>query len=90
LGIAFTGSLIYNHGFQPSTQAFDNEVARIGRQMLNTGEGGFILPFEAVSMLLLAAMVGCIVIAMRSEKKENKVENGKAKVENKKILESVQ
>jgi NADH-quinone oxidoreductase subunit J len=68
-GIAFTASLIYNHGFQPSTQVFDNEVARIGRQMLNTGEGGFILPFEAVSMLLLAAMVGCIVIAMRSEKK---------------------
>jgi NADH-quinone oxidoreductase subunit J len=92
LGIAFTGSLIYNHGFQPSTQPFDNEVARIGRQMLNTGEGGFILPFEAVSMLLLAAMVGCIVIAMRSEKKEIKVENEKAKVENEnvKILDSVQ
>jgi NADH-quinone oxidoreductase subunit J len=74
-GIAFTGSLIYNHGFQPSTQVFDNEVARIGRQMLNPGEGGFILPFEAVSMLLLAAMVGCIVIAMRSESKvKDKVE----------------
>jgi len=77
LGIAFTASLINNHGFQPSTQVFDNEVARIGRQMLNTGEGGFILPFEAVSMLLLAAMVGCIVIAMRSEKKvEVEVEGG--------------
>ncbi len=69
LGIAFTASLILNHGFQPSTAVFDNEVARIGRQMLDTDEGGFILPFEAVSMLLLAAMVGCIVIAMRSDKK---------------------
>lgn len=87
-GIAFTGSLIYNHGFQPSMQVFDNEVARVGRQMLNTGEGGFILPFEAVSMLLLAAMVGCIVIAMRSESKvKDKVE---VKKEEEKILESVQ
>jgi NADH-quinone oxidoreductase subunit J len=94
-GIAFTGSLVYNHGFQPSTVVFDNEVARIGRQLLNTGEGGFILPFEAVSMLLLAAMVGCIVIAMRSEGKD-KVENKKVKdeikveIENAKILGSVQ
>ncbi|HJW18392.1 MAG TPA: hypothetical protein VJ499_14775, partial [Flavisolibacter sp.] len=27
---------------------------------------GFVLPFEVVSMLLLAAMVGCIVIAMKT------------------------
>ena len=33
-------------------------------------ESGFALPFEVISMLLLAAMVGCIVIAMR-EKREN-------------------
>jgi NADH:ubiquinone oxidoreductase subunit 6 (subunit J) len=28
------------------------------------------LPFEAVSMLLLAALVGCIVIAMKVKKEE--------------------
>jgi NADH-quinone oxidoreductase subunit J len=33
--------------------------------MLSTTSHGFILPFEVVSMLLLAAMIGCIVIAMR-------------------------
>jgi NADH-quinone oxidoreductase subunit J len=32
---------------------------------LSTTSHGFILPFEVVSMLLLAAMIGCIVIAMR-------------------------
>jgi NADH-quinone oxidoreductase subunit J len=37
--------------------------------MLGTGEQGFALPFEVVSMLLLAAMIGCIVIAMRSKQK---------------------
>jgi NADH-quinone oxidoreductase subunit J len=35
--------------------------------MLSTGEQGYALPFEVVSMLLLAAMVGCIVIALRSK-----------------------
>jgi NADH-quinone oxidoreductase subunit J len=40
-------------------------VSEIGTQMLSTTSYGFILPFEVVSMLLLAAMVGCIVIAMK-------------------------
>ena len=31
-------------------------------------EHGFILPFEVISMLLLAAMIGCIVIAMKTSK----------------------
>ena len=34
--------------------------------MLSTSEHGYILPFEVVSILLLAAMIGCIVIAMKS------------------------
>ena len=40
-------------------------VNRIGEQMLSLTEHGYILPFEVVSMLLLAAMIGCIVIALR-------------------------
>jgi NADH-quinone oxidoreductase subunit J len=28
---------------------------------------GYALPFEVVSILLLAAMIGCIVIAMRKK-----------------------
>ena len=35
--------------------------------MLSVGDGGYALPFEIISMLLLAAMVGCIVIALRSK-----------------------
>ena len=38
---------------------------RLGKQMMNTEEGGYALPFEVVSILLLAAMVGCIVIALK-------------------------
>jgi NADH-quinone oxidoreductase subunit J len=39
--------------------------------MLSTTKHGYILPFEAVSILLLAAMVGCIVIAMKAKQKNN-------------------
>jgi NADH-quinone oxidoreductase subunit J len=42
-------------------------VARIGKKMLDTGEGGYALPFEVISILLLAAMVGCIVIALKTK-----------------------
>ena len=32
---------------------------------------GYALPFEVVSMLLLAAMIGCIVIAMKATERNN-------------------
>ena len=71
-GLAFASTLIFQHGFVASTETFNNEVDRIGRQMLNIESGGFALPFEAISLLLLAAMVGCIVIAMREEDNSEK------------------
>jgi NADH-quinone oxidoreductase subunit J len=46
-------------------------VAQIGQRMLSTDEGGYALPFEVISMLLLAAMIGCIVIALREKKSLN-------------------
>jgi NADH-quinone oxidoreductase subunit J len=36
--------------------------------MLSVNETGYALPFEVISMLLLAALVGCIVIALRENK----------------------
>ena len=38
--------------------------------MLGTADNGYSLPFEVVSMLLLAAMIGCIVIAMKAKPEE--------------------
>ncbi|MFN8247699.1 MAG: NADH-quinone oxidoreductase subunit J [Ferruginibacter sp.] len=50
-----------------STGAGNNpSVADIGNQMLGIENGGYALPFEVISVLLLAALVGCIVIALRS------------------------
>ena len=49
---------------------FNVSMDAIGSQLLSTTEHGYILPFEVVSMLLLAAMVGCIVIAMKDKTRE--------------------
>ncbi|NCU03026.1 MAG: NADH-quinone oxidoreductase subunit J [Chitinophagaceae bacterium] len=69
-GFAYTYLLIDQYGFPTIDQPFDSDVARIGNAMLNTQEGGYALPFEVVSILLLAAMVGCIVIALKTKPEE--------------------
>ena len=38
-------------------------VKSLGLRLLDAGPGGFLVPFELVSVLLLAAMVGAIAIA---------------------------
>ncbi len=70
-GFAFTWLLIRDYGFQAGNKKFDWSVGKIGAQMMGTKEGGFALPFEVVSILLLAAMIGCIVIAMKSKPETN-------------------
>jgi NADH-quinone oxidoreductase subunit J len=66
LGFGLTYLQIWKYGFQPSGKNFNWTVNAIGTQMLGTSKDGYALPFEVVSMLLLAAMIGCIVIAMKS------------------------
>ena len=36
---------------------------------METGENGYALPFEVISVLLLAAMIGAIVIAKKRKVK---------------------
>lgn len=67
LGFILSYTLIYQYNFQPpSSQPLNVSVSEIGSKMLSTSEGGYALPFEVVSVLLLAAMIGCIVIAAPS------------------------
>ncbi|HMU45429.1 MAG TPA: NADH-quinone oxidoreductase subunit J [Chitinophagaceae bacterium] len=56
--------------FETSEEPVKTSVFNIGKKMLSINDGGYALPFEIISMLLLAAMIGCIVIALRT-KKEN-------------------
>jgi NADH-quinone oxidoreductase subunit J len=66
-GFAFLYLLINEYGFAENPyRPFHVAVGEIGAQMLDTTKYGYILPFEVVSMLLLAAMIGCIVIAMKN------------------------
>jgi NADH-quinone oxidoreductase subunit J len=54
---------IYLHDFPIVENYYTTTTAEVGRLLLSYGEGGFILPFEVISVLLLAAMIGAIVIA---------------------------
>ena len=85
IGFALAFSLINRYEFNPSTQAFNYDVNAIGSRMLSVGEDGFSLPFEVVSILLLAAMIGCIVIAMRAKP----VSNIKSEILNSPINENI-
>ncbi len=69
-GFGLTYLLIYQHPFQQADTTFDWSVQKIGNRMLSTGDSGYALPFEVVSILLLAAMIGCIVIAIKSKPAE--------------------
>lgn len=75
-GFGFTYNIIAQYGFVAPVPAkpFTAPVAAIGEQMLDTKRYGFVLPFEVVSMLLLAAMIGCIVIAMRPVPKGTRIQ----------------
>jgi NADH-quinone oxidoreductase subunit J len=47
--------------------AIEPSVSNIGHQMLGVDDKGYALPFEVVSILLLAALIGCIVIALKTK-----------------------
>lgn len=75
LGFVFTCLLIDQNDFKAGTRPFEWSVHKIGSQMLETGKQGYALPFEVVSLLLLAAMIGCIVIAMKVPAKTTGADN---------------
>ena len=67
-GFALIMIQLYQHTFTSTTnQPVVPTVENIGTRMLGVDEGGFALPFEVVSMLLLSALIGCIVIAIRTK-----------------------
>lgn len=67
-GFALTLVQFLKYQFKQSTANNNVTVNKIGEAMLGTGQNGYALPFEVVSILLLAALIGCIVIALRVKK----------------------
>ena len=48
---------------KPEMEALD--MQKVGEAMMGTGAGQYLLPFEAVSVLLLACIIGGIVVARK-------------------------
>ena len=68
LGITLWAILTFN--FTQAASARSIEVEQVGKALLDTGEGGFILPFEVISVLLFAVMIGAIVVAKGNKLKK--------------------
>ena len=62
-GLTLTLYAIFTYEFKPAENYNSIEVRDIGLGMLSYKEGGFILPFEVISVLIVAVMIGAIVIA---------------------------
>jgi len=62
-GFAITVYAIVTYEFNVVENYRSIEVSDIGHGMLSYKAGGFILPFEVISVLLVAVMIGAIVIA---------------------------
>jgi NADH-quinone oxidoreductase subunit J len=57
---------IIQYEFPTAPAALDStNVLTIGNALISTGKYGYSLPFEVISILLLAAMIGSIVIAKK-------------------------
>jgi len=63
LGLGVFLTTIYSHQFNVVENTNSITTEQIGLKLLSYGEGGFILPFEVISILLLASMIGAIIIA---------------------------
>jgi NADH-quinone oxidoreductase subunit J len=65
-GAVVVMTTILNHSFSADTvAAAEIDMHVIGRSLLETGPDGYVLPFEVISVLLVAAMIGAIVIAKK-------------------------
>lgn len=68
-GAILTILTIVQYGFQNTiTQSTDPDMTIIGKALIGYGRDGYALPFEVISILLLAAMFGAIVIAKKEPK----------------------
>ncbi len=74
-GFALVMLQVYKYNFKSSGIALEEPaIADIGSQLMGVNEGGYALPFEVVSILLLAALIGCIVIATPAGAAENNLQ----------------
>lgn len=72
LGLGVTLWTILTYTFKETATNYSSiEVKDIGYKLLSYGDGGYILPFEVISVLLVAVMIGAIIVAKGKKLKEN-------------------
>jgi NADH-quinone oxidoreductase subunit J len=77
-GVAILGSgivlvTLFGHVFNKAgNPGEETNMALIGNQLMSTGKNGYVLPFELISILLLAAMVAAIIIAKKGNQLSQK------------------
>jgi NADH-quinone oxidoreductase subunit J len=70
VGAGMVIATILTHPIQAGSAAeLPVDMTEIGNQLLSTGKNGYVLPFELISILLLAAMIAGIVIAKKDKNK---------------------
>ncbi|MBR1474508.1 MAG: NADH-quinone oxidoreductase subunit J [Muribaculaceae bacterium] len=68
LGVAVCGYALFTYANfcgRQLAQMPELDIAKIGTWLLSTDKFGYLLPFEAISVLLLACIIGGVVIARR-------------------------
>jgi NADH-quinone oxidoreductase subunit J len=65
-GALLTIMLLMDHAFVKSPgEPVSTDVQNVGRHLVSYGDNGYALPFEVISILLLAALIGAIIVARR-------------------------
>ena len=65
-GLAICLFIMLKHQFLPSRfEHGELPVKTIGEALMGSGQNGYVLPFEVISILLLACMIGGIMIARK-------------------------
>ena len=72
IGLGLFLKTIYSFDFKIVENFNSITTSSVGEKLLSYESGGFILPFEVISVLLLAAMVGAIIIAKGKRKATKK------------------
>ena len=68
VGATLAITSILKYPFKMTTEpAIKVNMQEIGNQLMNTGYNGYALPFEVISILLLAAMIAAIIIAKKGK-----------------------
>jgi NADH-quinone oxidoreductase subunit J len=69
IGAVLTLITIFRFTFTPTTEPpIGSDIRTVGMRLISYGHDGYALPFEVISVLLLAAMIGAIIVARKEPK----------------------